>query len=191
MLIEFYGLLSKDCKKKYDKKSLKLAHIICTINFIVLLLPVMIFGIVENVWHFIYLPIGLIVLINLVFFILAFVFREGVSIIELELDTRIIIENNEIAVVTGAQAYEHKLDLKEISGIDSLCVDGYFVTGHIKTISEVLKVIDYWYWYEIVFKQREKMNYICQKDLIVTGTIEDFEKLFEGKIVRKIKKDYA
>ena len=28
-------------------------------------------------------------------------------------------------------------------------------------------------------------NCICQKDLIIEGTIEEFEKLFEDKIVRK------
>ena len=32
------------------------------------------------------------------------------------------------------------------------------------------------------------MFFICQKDLIVEGSIEEFEKLFEDKIVRKYEK---
>ena len=31
------------------------------------------------------------------------------------------------------------------------------------------------------------LGIIAQKDLLVEGTLEEFEKLFEGKIIRKIK----
>ena len=58
-----------------------------------------------------------------------------------------------------------------------------------KEVIDVKKVIDKGNFYIILFYFPHKdVNFICQKDLIVEGTIEEFEELFEGKIVRKIKK---
>lgn len=56
----------------------------------------------------------------------------------------------------------------------------------VKMVEDVEKVLDYGEWYQINFVPGEKNEcFICQKDLIILGTIEDFEKLFEGKLVRK------
>lgn len=53
---------------------------------------------------------------------------------------------------------------------------------------DVKKVIDKGDFYDILFYFPNRWtNCICQKDLIVEGTIEEFEKLFEDKIVRKYK----
>ena len=41
--------------------------------------------------------------------------------------------------------------------------------------------------YIIVFSGLMGLGIIAQKDLLVEGTLEEFEKLFEGKIIRKIK----
>ena len=58
----------------------------------------------------------------------------------------------------------------------------------LRDISDVKIVVDYGEWYDITFYFPHKdIGFICQKDLIVEGTIEEFEKLFEGKIVRKYK----
>ena len=58
-----------------------------------------------------------------------------------------------------------------------------------KEVIDVKKVIDKGNFYIILFYFPHKdVNFICQKDLIVEGTIEEFEEFFEGKIVRKIKK---
>lgn len=49
--------------------------------------------------------------------------------------------------------------------------------------------IMYGEFYDIIFYFSNKvLNCICQKDLIVEGTMEEFEKLFEDKIVRKYEK---
>ena len=54
-----------------------------------------------------------------------------------------------------------------------------------RMIDEVQKVLDYGYFYQIVFYFPHKDDsFIFQKDLIVQGTIEEFENIFEGKIVR-------
>ena len=55
-------------------------------------------------------------------------------------------------------------------------------------ISWVTKILDYEDWYYIKFNFLYKnQTYICQKNLLIEGSIEDFENLFKGKIVRKIK----
>ena len=55
-----------------------------------------------------------------------------------------------------------------------------------KSVSRVKRVIDCGEWYYIIFKFGDIGNsWVCQKDLLIQGTIEDFEKLFEGKIIRK------
>lgn len=52
-----------------------------------------------------------------------------------------------------------------------------------RDLSRVKKVIDYGDWYQIFFYfGYRSQKFICQKDLIVEGTIEDFEKLFRDKI---------
>jgi len=65
-----------------------------------------------------------------------------------------------------------------------VCVADKYV--EYRLLSDVKQVRDFGEFYEIIFpfgKISEK--FICQKDLLTIGTIEDFEKLFDGKIVRK------
>lgn len=54
-------------------------------------------------------------------------------------------------------------------------------------VEHIKKVIDYGDYYYISFRYPHKIiGCLCQKDLIVQGTIEDFERFFNGKIIRKI-----
>ena len=55
-----------------------------------------------------------------------------------------------------------------------------------RLIKDVKLVYDYGEWYEITFPFGKKSsNFIYQKSLLTKGTLEEFEALFEGKIVRK------
>ena len=55
-----------------------------------------------------------------------------------------------------------------------------------RSIQDVVAVFDMGEWYHISFGKKLGLGrFVCQKDLLVQGTIEDFEKLFEGKIIRK------
>ena len=55
-----------------------------------------------------------------------------------------------------------------------------------RSVELVKKVYDYGEFYFISFYfGKISCNFICQKSLLTQGTIEDFEKLFDGKIVRK------
>lgn len=57
-----------------------------------------------------------------------------------------------------------------------------------RKLSKVKKILDCSEVYYIIFKFGDITNaWICQKDNIINGTIEDFENLFQSKIVRKIK----
>ena len=52
-------------------------------------------------------------------------------------------------------------------------------------VKNIKKIEDYGDWYYIRFKFDITASVVCQKNLIVEGTIEDFEKLFADKIIRK------
>lgn len=53
---------------------------------------------------------------------------------------------------------------------------------------EVKRLVDFGEGYAFSFYfPNLNITVICQKDLLVEGAIEEFEKLFEGKIVRKTK----
>ena len=56
----------------------------------------------------------------------------------------------------------------------------------VKNLNQVKNVVDFGEWYKIFFIFPYKsQRFVCQKDLLVQGTIEEFEAVFEGKIVRK------
>lgn len=55
-----------------------------------------------------------------------------------------------------------------------------------KYIGEEKKVIDHGEFYELVYPfGKISDKFICQKSLLTQGTLEKFESLFKGKIVRK------
>lgn len=75
---------------------------------------------------------------------------------------------------------------KRISIMDNkmVCVSDDFTEK--RSIELVKKVYDYGEFYFISFYfGKTSCYFICQKSLLTQGTIEDFEKLFDGKIVRK------
>jgi hypothetical protein len=77
-------------------------------------------------------------------------------------------------------SYETEYD-NEFFYIDELNQEFY------KNTDDVSKIIEYENMYIIVFSGLMGLGIIAQKDLLVEGTLEEFEKLFEGKIIRKIK----
>lgn len=54
-----------------------------------------------------------------------------------------------------------------------------------RMVSQVKKVVDMGDWYHIYFCYRYRNpRFICQKDLITQGSIEEFEKMFANIIVK-------
>lgn len=65
-----------------------------------------------------------------------------------------------------------------------VCIADNFTEN--RSVELVKKVYDYGEFYFISFYfGKISCYFICQKSLLTQGTIEDFEKLFDGKIVRK------
>ena len=54
---------------------------------------------------------------------------------------------------------------------------------------DIKTVLDFGNFYHIKFYFPWDPNFICQKDLIVEGTLEEFEELFADKLVRKTPKE--
>ena len=50
------------------------------------------------------------------------------------------------------------------------------------SIAEVVKVLDKGEWYLIYVKSKDG-RFICQKDLLTNGTLDEFEKFFKDKLV--------
>jgi hypothetical protein len=49
-------------------------------------------------------------------------------------------------------------------------------------ISQIEKILDYGNFYHLIFEPVPDSYYVLQKDLMVKGTIEEFEKCFNDKI---------
>ena len=57
-----------------------------------------------------------------------------------------------------------------------------------RKLSKVKKILDCGEVYYIIFKFGDITNsWICQKDNIISGTIEEFESLFQSKIIKELK----
>ena len=75
-----------------------------------------------------------------------------------------------------------------------ICIEDGYITCYTKiqeesrNLEDVKRVEDHGEWYYLVFPVgKTSTSFVCQKDLLVKGTIEEFEKLFENKIVCKVK----
>ena len=74
--------------------------------------------------------------------------------------------------------------------IEDEIIECYFRDGmaKMKDIDKVKRVTDRGNFYEIDFYFPPGMvTCVCQKDLLVAGTIEEFEDCFRDKLVRKLK----
>jgi hypothetical protein len=67
----------------------------------------------------------------------------------------------------------------------NLCTPSTPIT-QTKTLSDIILGTEYTITpYTININKDEKCKFICQKDLLTEGTLEEFESLFEGKIIKK------
>ena len=93
-----------------------------------------------------------------------------------------------ISIVISVCSVKEALPLR-ICIEDDQTISGTYANGYgTRKLDQVKKVIDYGDFYDITFVLLYRWrNCVCQKDLITQGTIEEFEQLFEDKIVRKVK----
>lgn len=161
-MIEFFGTLNEQCQKEISTRTRKMLAIVFTVVTVLFgVVPTIVFFVQQDEEYFgkFFGLTILCIIVTIVFWMPITVTRKppkGVST-----DLLIKIEDGYIirSGYTGVQK---------------------------KPLIKVKKVIDAGGWYYIVFKWGDTTNaFVCQKDLIRQGTLEDFENLFQGIIVRE------
>lgn len=159
-MIEFYGILSEKCIKAISKRNNifnSLVFAIFTIISIITTLFLWLYNI-EQYKYFIVLTLIMIV-VNILLLIVP------ANSIAFRMNRKIVIDKEIIKL--------------NIEGLNTP------FKPKIRKIKKVKKVYDFGEWYYILFKWDLSDYIICQKNLLSKGSIEDFEKIFEGKIIRK------
>lgn len=153
-MIEFKGQPSFEVQKHIYKKTRKMLHIVFTISWSILLIPIACFTIGHNMTLFLYGYLAMLPILNLI------VWACQPSKKKPMLPGKITIDNEYIEYESKqATVYRNTSDVKVVRDYG----DFYDVISHFGKGSDF---------------------FVCQKTLLSCGTLEDFEKLFDGKIVR-------
>ncbi len=155
-MISFRGELSKEAKKFIRKKHKKAGIILSVIGSIIFAIPVILLGILWNPLAYIFF---------VVVACIPFLTIVGWSF-EWDYLTQIDFENGQFYVY-----FTKKNDTQQ-------------TYGGARDFEDVKSVVDYgdFYYIEICGKASA---YVCQKDLLVEGSIEQFEEMFADRLVRK------
>lgn len=165
-MIEFKGKLSNKCKEYVVKSSWQLGLFVVIAVCIPFIILLIVLSIIDDwVYLLMLLPIAL-----LIFF---FSLKPGTKAYR-----KLAGKNGKI--------YDGELTWHIIIKGDKISAEGT-QRSEIKHLSNVKKVVDMGDWYKIYFYFPHKSDlFICQKDLIIQGTTEEFESLFSDKIIRRI-----
>ena len=162
-MIEFFGTLDEQCQKEINKRTRIMLAIVFTCFTVLLgIIPTVVLYIQqdEDFYEFFGLTV-LLVIVSFIFWLPINVIRkppEGTSTdVLIQIDGSYIMRSGFGAVQTQK-----------------------------KPLSKVKKVIDVGEWYYVVFKGGSLNSaFVCQKNLLKQGTLDEFEALFEDKIIRK------
>ena len=155
-MIEFNGYISGSAEKRFIQKSIILGQNILLITLTIFLPGIIFVAIKFHLWLLIVLY--------------------GAMYIIFPLAARIPQSKKEQKAMTPKKIYVEE-------GYIICITDKHEET---KSIEDVEEVIDWGEFYELVFPfGNVSNNFMCQKDLLTTGTLEEFEALFEDKITRK------
>jgi len=161
-MIMFRFELQGEVKEYLLREELKAGRIAAIITALIFIIPALIIGIVwyDN-WIALIISIGTIFW-ACIFGVILMRFGNPKNYIDKVIPTTITIEKDKIERV-GLENYR------------------------IFDLTDIKEVWDMGSFYAVIFyfPNNKDRRFVCQKDLIVEGTIEEFEKLFEDKIVRK------
>ncbi len=155
-MIEFNGYLSGAAEKRFYQKSREIGRNIAMVAILLISPPCVLVGIRMHFW------IPLIVC--------------GVLLVAIPLLMRI----------PQSSKKQKELLPKRIYAEDGfiVCIADKYTES--KLIADVKQVYDCGEYYELVFPfGNVSEKFICQKSLLVEGTLEEFEALFEGKLERE------
>jgi len=158
-MIEFAGEYTEKCLRFYKKRDFCMFFLISIIVSLLGAFFVVLFAVLaEELWFLSFLSVFVIIGIG-------FSVYESKKAVK-RMPNRIVIEDGRINIYYH---YGQENDL-------------------VRLLEDVCYVEDYNEWYYIKFNYESRYGYCaCEKNRLVEGSIEDFEKLFEGKIVRKYK----
>lgn len=155
MMIEFRGRITGNAEKHFWKKSRKMVQIPFNLVWLVLLAPVLFITIMKELWTFLVAYGIFLLFINLVILI-----PKGKKERIAATPKLIYVEDGYIGFATDKWRDQRK-------------------------ITDVKVVRDYGEFYDIIFSFGKVSEYfVCQKDLLSEGTLEEFEALFKCKIER-------
>lgn len=154
-MIEFNGYISGDAEKTWQHNNKIMGVKICVVSWLLIVPSIIAWGIRAQNW----LLVGLCAATLFIFPLFALIplsTKKGNSF----LPKNIVIDEEYITCKTDK-------------------------SGETKFIDDVKVVKDHGDFYEFVFPfGKVSTNFICQKDLLVKGTLTEFETLFKEKIQR-------
>lgn len=158
-MIEFKGELSEACKCYIQKNMTKRAFFCSLIITLILSIILVVFGIL---WEWL-VTLFIIIPVLITIFTLIPQINAPIKTLNLYIPKKLVIKDQIISI-----------ECDRIS--------------EIRLLENVKKVIDCEKWYHIIFYLGYKSFYfICQKNLLSKGTIQEFETLFKDKIQTNIK----
>lgn len=153
-MIEFSGQISYETEKHLYKKARKILYAASSFAWLVLLIPIVFFAIRIDYLSVIYVYIAMLPFMNLVMLLYRPNKKKPAGISK-------IIADEECISYTADRASLHRY------------------------ICDAKEVRDYGDFYDVIYPFGNGTTvFVCQKNLLTKGTLLDFEKLFEGKIVR-------
>ncbi len=159
-MIEFKGELTERCKKVFLKRHYKILFILCILACIIITTPLVIIGYYAENYGYVFYTFAIIGIFCIMLNMIPKLNPQEKGFLK-ELPHHITIENDIISKESLVRYVE-------------------------RDIQNVKSVIDEGDWYLITFYFPYKLaECICQKDLLVQGSIEEFEEIFQGLIVRK------
>ena len=163
-MVEFFGLISDECEKYIVAKKNKATITCFCVASLICIICTTVFGFIDfSVFKPMLFCTLIVVAISVVVSILPLSKARQKQIELFKTEIRITIDENNIVNTT--------------------------IYGRIsRPLEQVKKVIDVGKWYCIVFKGGDIANsWVCQKDLITKGTIEEFEEIFDQKLIKNSK----
>lgn len=155
-MIEFSGYLSGLAEKYFQKKSMILGRNALLVGVLMLLPVIVRLGIKISSWQIIVVYCSLFIVIPL------------------------------LAMIPKRKKERRATTPKKIFVEDGyiVCIADRYTESRLLSDAKLLR--DFGEFYEIVFPfGKVSDKFICQKNLIVKGTTEEFEALFAGKVIRK------
>ncbi len=156
-MIEFFGNLSNECQKYILRKESRIGLIAGLIVAIIFSVPSIVLAIKVNFIFIICIPA------LVIFALLA-------------------------GMPPNKKNYNTVMPSKIVINIDSGTITSKSEKFHLeRAISDIISVNDMGEWYHIFFGDKiDRLGrFVCQKDLIHGCTLDEFEKIFDGKIIRK------